>query len=284
MATGRMLRPTISTDASVNGMGDFAQLLFTWMISHADDYGCLTGNPAQVWALVIPFKRDKSFDDVAKALTEMVNAKLIWWYEVGGRQYIQFCKWETNQSGLHKRTTPKQPLYKKPAATCTDAHDIVDVSEKFPEVPGISPRTEQNGTEEKRSEQEQNAVVSDTDADQASDYRQEPLKQGTDATTSAAIRFAFSAGTTRPTDIERLSEFLSAGMAPEAIEFAIEKMRGKPGARFGYVNTILETWLEKGILTRLQAESEWKGDKPRGVSRGYPAEIGDISELVVKAR
>lgn len=124
MARGRMLRPSISTDPEVNSMSDFAQLLFTWMIAHADDYGVLPGNPLELWALVVPFKTDRR-NDVAAAIDEMVVAGLIYHYEVERKWYIQLAKWENNQQGLNKRTAPRNPLYKSSVA------GVPGISENF---------------------------------------------------------------------------------------------------------------------------------------------------------
>lgn len=153
-----MIHTKISRSKQVNQMSEFAQLLFTWSIAHADDFGCMSGDPEVVLATVIPMKRDKSPEDVVEAIGEWVAARLVYWYSVEGELIIQFCSWEVHQSGLHKRTKPKYPLY-----------DDAKCSESFREIHGNSSlreekrrelnRTELNGTEEEEKDGETSALA-----------------------------------------------------------------------------------------------------------------------------
>ncbi len=108
MANRRMISKSISVSAQVNSLTVFGKLLFTWMIPHADDYGRMSGNARVVRALVCPMA-DEDDKDVDLALNAMEDANLIVRYEVGGKEYIQFPKWETHQQGLHKRTASGIP-------------------------------------------------------------------------------------------------------------------------------------------------------------------------------
>lgn len=150
MANRRMLAKSISISEKVNDLNDFEALLFTWMIPHADDWGVLPGSARKIRSLVIP-DRPQTSQDVDKALDKFADLKLIWRYEVDGKPYIQFRKWEEHQDGLHKRSKPKMPLY--PGSSV----DNDDISEAFPEIPGNSGLTEQNRTEQNL--REQNVVI-----------------------------------------------------------------------------------------------------------------------------
>jgi hypothetical protein len=73
----------MATDKRLNKLGieygDFAAMLYTWMIPHAEDSGCLNGDLDEFIATVIPMRRDKSAEDVAAALKGMVALDLIEW-------------------------------------------------------------------------------------------------------------------------------------------------------------------------------------------------------------
>lgn len=152
-----MISKSISVSEQTNNLSDFAALLFTWMIPHADDYGVIKGSAKVIKALVIPM-RQHTAAQVDAALNEMVEQDLIWRYEYEGTEYVQFKTWDKHQEGLHKRTEPKLPT-----------HDMVanDASGKFREVPGNSGNhseepgnsrlTELNRTEQNRREREQKA-------------------------------------------------------------------------------------------------------------------------------
>lgn len=83
MARRRYLSTQISTDTAVNKLaqqgGDFAALLYTWMIPHAADDATLPGDPEELALIVIPGRRDKTPDDIADALRIMVELTLIEW-------------------------------------------------------------------------------------------------------------------------------------------------------------------------------------------------------------
>lgn len=138
MANRRMVSKSISVSEQVNDLNDFASLLFTWMIPHTDDYGVIPGSSKKIKALIIPMRK-QSNEHVETALKEMQSAGLIWRYIYKNSEFIQFCKFEEHQEGLHKRTKAKNPLY------C----EVVGDSENFQEVPGNSPLIEPNLTEEK---------------------------------------------------------------------------------------------------------------------------------------
>jgi len=143
MAKRRMIWKKISTSVQVNEMSEFAQLLFTWMIPHADDYGVMKAHPKFLKAEVMPLS-SRNFNEFQDALDEMVNADLIVQYDVDGEgSLIQFKRWEDHQTGLSRRTrTGKLPRF----------IDFQRNSQKFTEIHPEQNRTEQeqNGTEQEK--------------------------------------------------------------------------------------------------------------------------------------
>lgn len=83
MGRRRYLSTEISVDSRVNRLaeqyGDFSALLYTWMIPHAGDDACLTGDIDQLMFTVIPGRRGKTPEEVAAALTGMHDLGLIEW-------------------------------------------------------------------------------------------------------------------------------------------------------------------------------------------------------------
>jgi len=92
MARRRYISTKLSLDAKVNKLamtaGDFAALLYTWMIPHAEDDARLTGDPDEILMMVCPGRRDKSTEDIATALQAMHDLGLIEWNQDEG--YVQF--------------------------------------------------------------------------------------------------------------------------------------------------------------------------------------------------
>lgn len=86
MARRRYISTNISTDDEINALlaipdiGEFACLLYTWMIPHADDDASITGKPFELMLKVIPgIMRHRTINDVIQALESMEKVGLIRW-------------------------------------------------------------------------------------------------------------------------------------------------------------------------------------------------------------
>lgn len=97
MARGRMLSWKISIDGRVAHLPPTGQLLFTWMIAHADNCGRLRADPAYLRATVIPNIPKVTDRDVVGWLGIMHNLKLIQLYTVEGGKFCRFFGWEKHQ-------------------------------------------------------------------------------------------------------------------------------------------------------------------------------------------
>lgn len=77
----RYLSTAISLDPTVNRLavtvGDFAALLFTWMIPHADDDGSISADAEELLFTVFPGRRDQSAEDVERVLNAICDAGLM---------------------------------------------------------------------------------------------------------------------------------------------------------------------------------------------------------------
>lgn len=100
-----MLAKSISTSLQVNKLGIEAQLLFTWMIPHADDDGRLNGEAEYINFLVVPAKRwTKS--QTESYLKAIHDAGLIHLWSENGTKYIEFPAWTKHQQIRKDRYTP----------------------------------------------------------------------------------------------------------------------------------------------------------------------------------
>lgn len=83
MSRRRYISTSMSIDKRLNLLaiqhGDFAALLYTWMIPHAADDTTLNGDIDEFMATVIPMRRDKSAEEVIAALDGMADLGLIVW-------------------------------------------------------------------------------------------------------------------------------------------------------------------------------------------------------------
>lgn len=104
-----MLHNKISDSLQVNRLSLHAKLLFTWMISHADDDGRLNGEAEYIRGKIIPMT-EYTNAEVESFLQEITNQGLIHRWEVDGDWYIQFPKWleyqQIRKNRYHPSTLP----------------------------------------------------------------------------------------------------------------------------------------------------------------------------------
>lgn len=96
MAKARMIHNKISRSLQVQNLSLEAQLLFTWMIPHADDAGRIRGEANYIRATVVPLK-DWTTEQVEKYIIEIQKEKLIYRWQQDGMWIIEFVKWTQHQ-------------------------------------------------------------------------------------------------------------------------------------------------------------------------------------------
>ncbi len=114
MSRRRYISSDISFDSRVNRLavqaGDFAVMLYTWMIPHADDDGSLPSDSEEILYRVIPGRRDKSSEDVQQALNAMRELGLIEIDETAKRLYFppeSFYRYQTYIPEVKRRKAPE---------------------------------------------------------------------------------------------------------------------------------------------------------------------------------
>lgn len=154
MARRRYVSTVISQDTRVNKLavqyGDFAALLYTWMIPHAADDATLPGDPEELLYQILPGRRDKSPEDVQAALDGMAALDLIIGTGDGRIMFppIAFYKYQTYIKDRNKRgnddaretpqpAAPSQPARTDSAEQRTSAQNAVSPSLTF--SPSFSP-------------------------------------------------------------------------------------------------------------------------------------------------
>ena len=96
MAKARMLHKKISISQQVNNLSLPTQLLFTWMIAHADDEGRLRGESDYIRATVVPMK-NWSPKRIERYLEEIKSVNLIYRWEHNDEWIIEFIRWNEHQ-------------------------------------------------------------------------------------------------------------------------------------------------------------------------------------------
>ena len=93
-----MLSRRISHSKKVNKLSLKAQLIYTWVIPFLDDYGCFTADPEDIKSEVFPKNNRVSTNDIRKAIIDLADAKLIYFYRVNDKYYQQYRKFDEFQT------------------------------------------------------------------------------------------------------------------------------------------------------------------------------------------
>ncbi len=90
MATGRMLKKSITTSEKVNRLSDKAALLYTWLIDFLDDFGLVWASPQKIKLAVVPGRKLFTLKKIAECIKEMLNACLVNIVKIEDKEWIWF--------------------------------------------------------------------------------------------------------------------------------------------------------------------------------------------------
>ncbi|WP_339063590.1 DnaD domain protein [Tepidibacillus marianensis] len=241
MSRRRYLSTDISLDKRVNKLatkyGDFAVMLYTWMIPHAGDDAIINADPEELMFMVIPGRRDKNEEDIVSALEGMNELELIYWDRDNNAIYFptsSFYKYQTYIKQSNRRTVEVEQ--QEP----TNNTNEIDDEQKTPqnaEEKFFAQETAENTVSLSLSPSLSHSLSSSSCSSEKSDEGK--------LFTKFEESFAIQANLIQR---EKLSSYLDDGMEPGLIELGIQKTRenGKP---VNYLWGILNNWIDMGIKT-----------------------------------
>ena len=104
-AESRLIYNSISTSERAASLGVKGALLYTWLITHCDSQGRITGKPISLKALIFPLINDVDVEDIIEALEKMERQKLIITYsDDNGKSLIQIADWWEYQTKLQYKS------------------------------------------------------------------------------------------------------------------------------------------------------------------------------------
>lgn len=106
MARGRFISKRIAHSAQLAEVSLLADYLFTRCIPHLDVEGRMIGHPTVVKAVVVPLRPEISADRIPALLSELDEAGLVVWYEVGGKQVLEFPGFPEHNKVNRKKEAP----------------------------------------------------------------------------------------------------------------------------------------------------------------------------------
>lgn len=122
MPDGRMLSKTIADNEELGAVSLEADYLFARCVPHLDREGRMTGNPDLVKARVCPLRPEITSGSVPDLLRQLAGAGLVRWYQVDGKQVLEFPGFKNHQRGFK---FDREAASRYPASDCEGAIDLL---------------------------------------------------------------------------------------------------------------------------------------------------------------
>ncbi len=102
--SNRILKESICTSATIDGLGWFEEVCFYRLIVQCDDYGRMDARPSLLKSRLFPLREDIESGTVGRAVAALAEAGLLLLYESDGQPYLQLLTWEKHQRVRNKRS------------------------------------------------------------------------------------------------------------------------------------------------------------------------------------
>lgn len=126
----RIIKESICTSDSVDGLSWFEEVLFYRLIVNCDDFGRFDGRVPVIKNRLFPLKEDLTTKSVRAGLTKLVNAGLVALYEFEGKPFLYLPTWNDHQNVRAKRSKYPAPEegVNTSEITCNQMHtDVPDI-------------------------------------------------------------------------------------------------------------------------------------------------------------
>ena len=144
----RILKESICTSDSIDGLGWFEEVLFYRLIVNCDDYGRFDGRPSIIKNRLFPLKENLTAKAVAGAIDKLASAGLVTLYVFEGKPYLYLPTWYHHQNVRAKRSK-----YPAPVGECMDVQSDDSICKQMQaDVPVIQSNTESESESESESE------------------------------------------------------------------------------------------------------------------------------------
>ena len=105
----RIIKESICTSDSIDGLSWFEEVLFYRLIVNCDDYGRFDGRPAIIKNRLFPLKESLTARAVSEAINRLASVGMVALYEFEGKPYLYLPTWNCHQSVRAKRSKYPSP-------------------------------------------------------------------------------------------------------------------------------------------------------------------------------
>lgn len=133
----RILKESICTSDSIDGLSWFEEVLFYRLMVSCDDFGRFDGRAAIIKNRLFPLKENLTIKAVSAAINALASNGLVALYEFEGKPYLYLPTWNE-----HQTIRAKKSKYPSPESG-TQAHEII-CKQMQADVPVIQSNTKSN--------------------------------------------------------------------------------------------------------------------------------------------
>lgn len=105
----RLLKDSIHQSERLNALSDFQFRLWVNLITYVDDYGRGDARPAIIKGICFPLRDRLTNADIDAALQALAGAGCVGLYEVDGKPYLYFPRWESHQNVRNRKSKYPAP-------------------------------------------------------------------------------------------------------------------------------------------------------------------------------
>lgn len=258
----RILKESIRTSKSVNGLTDFQFRLWAYLITYVDDFGRGSADPTILKGFVFPRRKGVTEANIADALNSLACGGLIQLYEVDGESYLCFPNWgkhQTVRAARSKFPAPKDDCkqLQADASNCMQMQaDASNCLQVHADVHVIENRESIFDNRESLLENRESGSGNEIDA-------------------RAAIGTveAYASGNLEcltPSHMAALADF-KRDLPDDVIRYAIDQACGNGAPRWSYVAAILQGFVESGVKTLGDAKARSARHKKQAQKQRNPA-------------
>ncbi len=267
MSRRRYISTDISLDKDVNRLatkyGDFAVLLYTWMIPHAGDDALIKADPEELLFMVVPGRRDKNEDNIIEALNGMHDLELIFWDK--GNNFIYFPT-----SSFYKYQTYIKQINRRTKEISTENSDI-----KYVEINSAENTVKNNssaGTAENTVSLPHSLSLPHSSSSSSSEREASLFK-------AFEENFVVELNELQK---DKIYSYLDDGLEPELIEKAISITR-ENGKNINYFWGVLNRFIEQGTKTLKAYELQENERKKQSdiKTRGQPIKKEKVPDYIL---
>ena len=123
----RIIKESICTSDSLDGLGWFEEVLFYRLIVNCDDYGRFDGRTAVIKNRLFPLKENLTLKSVESAINKLATAGLVTLYTSDGKPYLLLPTWNE-----HQNVRAKKSKYPDPEVICNHLQSIASKCPRNP--------------------------------------------------------------------------------------------------------------------------------------------------------